>query len=260
MLGGKRKAKKLLDVPNRPGGIGWLPDGRLLVVSQLDRRVLRYENGELVVHADLAGIVDERLNDMVVAQSGVAYVGNYGFDAMGGAPYTPTEIIAVWPDGDAEKVSEPLGFPNGCVVTPDGALLIVAETLNNRISCFDIQGDGRLGPRRDWAVFGPVNEAAYLDEIIAESAVGADGIALDTEMTVWVADAFHNRVVRVREGGEIIESYPTGDDKPTAVVLGGPERSRLFVCVTPDFDEVERSRTTRSRLLFRDVQATGVCP
>ena len=260
VLSGKRKAKKFLDVPNRPGGIGWLPDGSLLVASQLDRRVMRYEDGELVVHADLADVVEERLNDMVVAPSGVAYIGNYGFDAMGGAPYTPTEIIAVWPDGKAEKVSEPLGFPNGSVVTPDGTTLMVAETLNNRISCFDILGDGRLGPRRDWATFGPVNEAAYLDDIIAQSAVGADGIALDSEMNIWVADAFHNRVLRVREGGEIIESYSTGEDAATAVVLGGTDRSRLFVCVTPDFDEIERARTRRSRLLFRDVEATGLCP
>ncbi|WP_421845422.1 SMP-30/gluconolactonase/LRE family protein [Mycobacterium sp.] len=260
VVDGDSTATKLFDVPNRPGGTGWLPDGRFLVVSQLDQRVLRSDNDELVVHADLAAMANGRLNDMVVARSGVAYVGNFGYDFVGGAPFAPAEIIAVWPDGRAEVVSEPLGFPNGSVVTPDDKTLIVAETLNNRISGFDILDDGRLGARRTWARFGPVIEGTDFEARVAQAVVGADGIALDSQMNVWVADVFHNRVLRVRHGGEIIEEYSTDEDAPTAVAFGGSERSRLFVCVTPNFDEREGMLTNRSRLLCKDVAATGICP
>ncbi len=140
-----------LTVPAQPSGLGWLPDGRLLVVSMKDRRILRREaDGTVVEHADLSDLAAYPLNDMVVDEVGRAYVGNFGFDLMAGEDAAPTPLILVDTDGSARHISEPLYFPNGSVITPDGKTLIVDETFGNRVSAFDILEDGSLGPRRDW--------------------------------------------------------------------------------------------------------------
>jgi sugar lactone lactonase YvrE len=132
------------EVPQQPSGIGWLPDGRLLVVSMRDRKLLRREaDGSLVEHADLAPYVTGHPNDMVVDAEGRAYVGNFGFDLMAGAPIAPTVLLRVDPDGSVTQVADDLWFPNGSVITDDGVLL-VDETFGNRVTGFDIAADGSL--------------------------------------------------------------------------------------------------------------------
>lgn len=138
-------------VEQQPSGLGWLPDGRLLVVSMRDRKLLRREDdGTLAVHADLGSYATGHLNDMVVDGQGRTYVGNFGFDLMGGAPIEPTTLHRVDPDGTVTEVATDLWFPNGSVITADGVLL-VNETFGNRVSAFDLTADGELTNRRVWA-------------------------------------------------------------------------------------------------------------
>ena len=192
------RVEKIADVPGQPSGLGWLPDGRLLIVSMRDRRVLRREaDGQLVTHADLSNIATGHCNDMAVDAQGRAWVGNFGFDLMGGGGVQTASLARVDPDGSVHEAARDLYFPNAILPTPDGRTLIVNETLGNRLSAFDIAADGRLGPRRDWAVFGPLVQSDKLDDYIAGGKVAADGGALDAEGAVWVADAIGNRALRV---------------------------------------------------------------
>jgi sugar lactone lactonase YvrE len=236
------------EVAGRPSGLGWLPDGRLLVVSMTDRRLLRREDdGSLAVHADLSGHADWPVNDMAVDDQGRAWVGNFGFDIMNGATPAPTPLLRVDPDGAVAVVSEPLHFPNGAVVL--GETLIVAESFGNRISAFDIRADGRLSDRRDWARFGDPPTSTDLHEALGEVAVVPDGIAVDSEGALWVADAIHNRAIRLREGGEIVDEVSSGENGTYAVALGGADGRTLFLCTAPDFSEHNRKDTREAELL-----------
>jgi sugar lactone lactonase YvrE len=246
------------EVPGQPSGLGWLPDGRLLVVSMRDHRVLRREpDGELVEHADLSAYTGGHSNDMVVDAAGRAYVGDFGFDLMSGAPVRMTSLIRVEPDGTTAVAAEDMRFPNGALAL-DGVLL-VAETLGARISAFDIAGDGSLSGRRDWARFGDAPDTEDVGETIAALAVAPDGISgPDAEGAIWVADALGNRVLRVREGGEIAEEISTGEVGVYACVLGGENGRTLFLCTAPGFAEHERRDTREARLLAVDVAVPAV--
>ncbi len=236
------------DVPEQPSGLGWLPDGRLLVVSQLDRRVLRREHdGSLVTHGDLSSYAAGQCNDMVVDAEGRAYVGNFGFDLMGGAPVGPTQLHRVDPDGTVTQVADDLWFPNGMVITPDG-VLVVAETFGNRLSAFDVAADGSLGPRRTWAELGPLPTSSDLGEVLPQLAVAPDGICLAPDGTVWVADATHDRLLRVREGGEVVEEILPGSPV-YACGLGGADGRTLYACAAPDFHAEARKAAREARLL-----------
>jgi sugar lactone lactonase YvrE len=217
-------------VEGRPSGIGWLPDGRMLVVSMSDRRVVRLEpDGTLAEHADLSGLASAPCNDMVVDGRGNAYVGNPGSDMRNPpSPLPAAEVVLVRPDGSAEVVDRSLLFPNGPAVTPDGRTLIVAETMGGRLSAFDIGENGRLSNRRTYADL---------------RGRAPDGIALDADGAVWVADASGNACVRVLEGGEITNVVDTGRGC-FACALGGPDRTTLFLLTGEGFSgEAIRKRT-----------------
>jgi sugar lactone lactonase YvrE len=236
------------EVPAQPSGLGFLPDGRALVVSMRDHRILRRENdGTLTEHADLSGAVSGVLNDMVVDERGRAYVGNFGFDLMGGAPIRYTTLTRVDPDGTVTTVAEDLGFPNGMVILP-GGVLVVAETFAGRLSAFDIGEDGALGNRRVWAQFGDTPRSADVGEVVGQLAVAPDGICADAEGAIWVADALHARVIRVREGGDIVDEIPTGTGV-FACMLGGDDGRTLFLCAAPSFPEHERRPVREAQLL-----------
>src|SRR3954453_19991324 len=148
-------------VPEQPSGLGWMPDGSMLVVSMRDRRVLRVrDGGEPEVHADLSSLAPWHLNDMVVDPAGRAYVGNFGFDLMTLQPIRETGIIRVDPDGSAAVVADGLRFPNGTVIFPDGRTLVVAETIAGRLTAFDVGDDGALSNRRVWAQLSETVEGA----------------------------------------------------------------------------------------------------
>ncbi len=219
------------DVPMRPSGLGWLPDGRLLVVSMADKRVLRLEaDGSLATYADLSGLVPRRLNDMIVDRQGGAYIGNFGFELDEQEAPCATVLVRVDPDGGARVVADELMFPNGMVISEDGRVLVVAETFGGRLSAFDVAEGGALSNRRVWAQ-------------LADGAV-PDGICLDAAGAIWVASPTTHVCLRVREGGEVLERIPTGRGA-YACMLGGEERRTLYVC-TADSHDPARQRSERN--------------
>jgi sugar lactone lactonase YvrE len=212
------RAETVVEVPQQPSGLGWTPAGHLLVVSMLDRRLLRVEHGELRLHADLSAVATGPCNDMVVDGRGRAYVGNFGYDRHRGEPPRTACLARVDPDGRVSVAAEELFFPNGTVITPDGRTLIVAETQAHRLTAFDVAADGALARRRVWA---------QLDE-----AVFPDGTCLDAEGAIWVADARGPALLRVREGGRIERTIATGGRCAFACMLGGADRRTLFACTS----------------------------
>jgi len=203
----------VVSVPSSPFCIDWLPDGRLLVVSGPEARLLRREpDGSLVDHADLGGLSGHPWNDIVVDGRGNAYVGNIGFDFPAGE-FAPGSLALVTPDGEARQVADSLAFPNGVAVTPDNSTLIVAESYGGRLTAFDIGVGGGLSNRRVWA---------DLDGGVP------DGICLDAEGAVWYADVPNERCVRVREGGEVLQTVEL-DRGCFACMLGGPDGKTLFM-------------------------------
>ncbi len=237
------QARTVVDVPQQPSGLGWLPDGRMLVVSMLDRRVLRLEtDGTLALHADLAALAPGACNDMVVSAEGRAYVGNFGFDMYAGEDPRDTCIVLVEPDGSARVAAEGLAFPNGSVITPDGRTLLVGESWGGRISAFDIAGDGTLSNHRLWAKI----EGATVD-----------GMCLDAEGAVWAACPFTGRCVRIAEGGAILDEVRGSHPGAYACMLGGPERSTLYVCTAPTHVPADCIAAHQGRIEAVDVDAPG---
>jgi sugar lactone lactonase YvrE len=222
-------AETIVEVKHEPSGLGWLPDGRLLVVSMQDRRLLRLDADDLVEVADLSSLTDFHCNDMVVDRSGRAYVGNFGFDLHGGEAPRPTRLVAVEVDGRARVVADDLSFPNGTVITPDGRTLIIAESFGRRLTAFDVAPDGSLGGRRVWA---------EIDGF-------PDGICLDAEGAVWAACALGHKCIRVRAGGEVVDSIDLGERDAFACMLGGTDGRTLFLCTALD-SHPERTRSKRA--------------
>ncbi|MEV5495444.1 SMP-30/gluconolactonase/LRE family protein [Nonomuraea fuscirosea] len=235
-------------VPEQPSGLGWLPDGRLLIVSMRDRKLLRREqDGTLSVHADLGKHATGHLNDMVVDGQGRVYVGNFGFDLMGGAPLEPASLHRVDPDGHVTEVADDLWFPNGSAITSDGVLVVV-ETFGNRVTAFDLTGDGELVNRRTWAEFGPLPADRGIAEVLGQLSVAGDGACLDSENALWIADAIGSRLVRVVEGGTITDELSPGSPV-YACALGGADGTTLFACAAPDFHEQARAAAREARML-----------
>lgn len=211
------KSEIVVSVPGMPMGLGWLPDGRFLVVSSRDGKLLRQEpDGSWETHADLAPLSPYPWSDMVVDGRGNAYVGNIGFDFGVGEP-APGTVALVTADGEVREVADGFGFPNGIAVTPDNRTLIVAESYGNRLTAFDVGDDGSLAGRRVWADL----PGAF-----------PDGICLDADGAVWFAEVPGQRCVRVREGGEVLQTV-SFDQGAFACVLGGPEETTLFVTTAP---------------------------
>lgn len=248
------EAEKIVDVPHQPSGLGWLPDGRMLVVSMKDHKVMRLENnGELVVHADISNYCGGYANDMVVASNGNAYVNNFGFDLMGGENFKNAGLVLVKPDGSAQVVAEGLAFANGMVISADDKTLIVNELFGNRISQFAIKEDGTLGERRDFASFGALGDEPDLMTRIGSAKILPDGLALDSEGAVWIANTLNQQALRIAEGGEILETVNTPAEGVFAVALGGKEGKTLFMCAAPDWDEASRKAETKGRMLSTQV-------
>jgi sugar lactone lactonase YvrE len=196
-----------------PFCIDWLPDGRLLVVSGPEALLLRREtDGSLVTHADLSGLA-RGLNEVVVDHRGNAYVNGGSFDFETGAGTESGVVALVSPDGLVRPVADNIAFGNGMAITEDGSTLIVAESWARRLSAFDIVADGGLSNRRVWADLGDSPP---------------DGICVDAEGAVWFADVPNRRCVRVREGGEVLQTIEL-DRGAFACMLGGPDGRTLFM-------------------------------
>jgi sugar lactone lactonase YvrE len=228
------------DIPGGPpSGLGWLPDGRLLVVATEGRTVLALgSDGSLTRHADLSGVASYGCNDMVVGAAGRAYVGSCD---LAGIPRPATsELVIVHPDGQVEVGDPAMRFPNGSVITPDGRTLIVAETFGQCLTAFTIDDEGRLGDKREWA---------------AVPLTSPDGICLDEEGCVWFADAAGNACVRVAEGGEVRDRVET-DQAVFACTLGGPDGRTLFA-LTSTFPIGDARRSRPGRIVAYEVTVPG---
>jgi sugar lactone lactonase YvrE len=232
-----------VEVPQQPSGLGWLPDGRMLIVSMLDRRLLRLEDGALVEHADLSQLATGQCNDMVVDSHGRAYVGNFGFDLYGGEDARETCIILIEPDGATRVAAEGIGFPNGSVITEDGNTLIVAESYGGRLIAFRIADDGVLVERRVYAQL--------------QGAI-PDGICLDAEGAVWLACPVTGRVLRVREGGDVLDEIKVTNVGAYACMLGGDDRRTLYICTAASSDPKETVSLASGRIEAIPVDVPGV--
>ena len=241
--GGEREV--VARAPGNPSGLGWLPDGRLLIVSMEDRRLLRQEaDGSLVEHADLSALATGRCNDMIVDASGRAYVGHFGFDLHARAEFAEASLLAVAPDGRATVAASPLRFPNGAVITPDGGTLVVAETFGRRLTAFDIADDGALSNRRVWAELG----------------VPPDGICLDAEGCIWVAVPRPGGFLRVAEGGDVRARVDLDGWGGYACMLGGEEGRTLFLleALTATPEEMSGRGNGRIRTMEVDAPRSGL--
>jgi len=237
-----------VEIDDQPSGLGWMPDGSMLIVSMTKRQVLRRSPaGELSVHADLSDFATFHCNDMVVDAVGRAYVGNFGFDLNAElsarsfesvvADHPTADLVCVSPDGTVRVAARDMHFPNGSVITPDGKVLIVGETLGGRLTAFDIGADGALTNRRVWASIAPR---------------APDGIALDAEGAIWVANPMAPECVRVAQGGEILEVIDTG--APCyACMLGGDDGRTLFMLTAAAIGSPEADSATTGKVLIAAV-------
>jgi sugar lactone lactonase YvrE len=203
--------------PSIPMCIDFLPDGRLLLVSPGEGRVVRREpDGSLVTHADLRDVSERGFNEIVVDGRGNVYLNAPGFDFTSGEAFAPGIVALLTPDGSARRVADGIAFPNGMAVTPDDSTLVVADSYGKQLTAFDIAADGSLENRRVWADLG--------DGV-------PDGICLDAEGACWYADVPNRRCVRVREGGQVLQTIEL-DRGGFACALGGPDRRTLFIVAT----------------------------
>jgi sugar lactone lactonase YvrE len=229
-----------LTVDQQPSGLGWAPDGSLLVVSMLDQCLLaRSPAGEVREVASFAHLCGGPANDMVVDASGRAYIGNFGFDMMGGGAPANANLVRVDPDGTVSVAADDLQFPNGSVITEDGSTLVVGETMGARYTAFTIGADGSLSDRRVW---GEV------------PGVAPDGCGLDAQGRIWAADALGGRCVLVEEGGRVVDEIAAPEGHGVyACMLGGPDGRSLLQCCAPDFHADKRSTAREAQLVVTDV-------
>lgn len=229
-IDGRRHAVQTFD--DDPGGLGWLPDGRLLVVG-MERRVLfRRDPSGPVAHADLTAFAPWPCNDMITADDGTAYVTQFGYDVWGGTtPLLPAPLLRVSPSGEVDVVARDLLCPNGIALSADGRTLVVAEPGGSRITRFSVQPDGSLSDRTVFAQLAPVSGQQYAPP---------DGICLDEAGAVWAAEPMGRRVLRIEPGGRVSQEIPL-DVPPLAVALGGPDRRTLFVCFSKQLSKPHRT-------------------
>src|SRR5215467_3519167 len=227
------RSEVILHTPSFPFSIDWLPEGQLL---------RREADGSLVTHADLR-ILSRGWNEIVVDGRGNTYVNASGFDLMAGETFAPGIIALVARNGSVRQIADGFAFPNGMAITPDNANLIIAESYAKRLTAFDIAPDGSLSNRRVWADLG--------DGV-------PDGICIDAEGSVWYADVPNKRCVRVREGGEVLQTI-TVDRGCFACMLGGANKKTLFVLAAEWHGPANMVGAARTgQVLFVDASAPGV--
>jgi len=230
----------VVELPGRrPSGLGFLPDGDLLIVSMLERQVLRWNGSELQIHAELGNLIATGCNDMVVNSDGRAYVGSFPSPSSPKGP-----IVLIEPDGTARVAAEDVVFPNGSVITPDG-VLIVAESLGRCLTAFDIASDGSLSNRRSYAEC---------------PGRGPDGICLDKEGAVWAAMPLAREFQRILPGGAITASISVDGRMAIACALGGRDRNTLFLLSANDHapEALRGTRDGQIHVIRVPVEGAGI--
>jgi len=230
-------------VPNQPSGLGWSKNGNLLIVSMTDRKLMMFGEDGLTEVADMSSAATFHCNDMVVDKMGRAYVGNFGGPVGDdGSPPIPANMILIDSDYKVSVAASGLHFPNGVVVTPDGKTLIVAETFGDRLTAFDINRDGSLSGRRVWA---------SLDS-------HPDGICIDVEGHIWVATiGEEGSVLRVKDGGDIVDRIDIDSWTPFACTLGGPDLKTLFILESKTSEPEMMDGRNNGRITMIDVDVPG---
>ena len=222
----------LTQLDTAPSGLGWLPDGSMLIVSMEDRKVLRLDDsGALTEHADLSSFAPHHINDMLVDDAGHAFISQFGSDVFGGEAFKPAPLLRVDPDGSAQKAADGLRFANGMVITADNKTLVVAETAGQRLLAFSLGPDAALSDQRVWA---ELPEGDF-----------PDGICIDADDHIWIASPTSNRFLRVRKGGEITDVIATPGRHAIACALGGDDGRTLFCCTSTTMGDPDQSRSAR---------------
>lgn len=247
-LTSEAKLETVATLADRPSGLGFLPDGTPLVVSELDRRILALEpDGGTRVHADLSSFGGDFLNDMVVDGDGRAWVGNrrdsgYARGLGDGIEEGREQLILAEPDGRTRLVADGLVSPNGMVLTPDGGTLVVAETRAHRLTAFDVAADGSLSHRRRHASTGERFP---------------DGIALDAEGAIWLGSPVTHEFVRVGPSGRVLDVIDVAPEWAVALALGGADRRTLYLAACSNSLE-NLERLGHDRTLDATSTARGV--
>jgi sugar lactone lactonase YvrE len=229
------------------GGIGWLPDGRLLAVEQLSRTVYTISDNEASLYADLSAFQAHPLNGMIVAADGTAYVSGFGWDVWGGGTFAESSLLRIRPDGSTDVAVQHMKAPNGLALTAGGDALYVAEPGGARLRRFTIEPDGTLVDEELVTPQGG-NDAPV---------VIPDGICLDDQGGVWVADPVHALVLRVGPDGSTDIVIPFALGHPLACVLGGPGRRTLFVAVSNITSKSELTSQPGGCLMSVEVDHAG---
>jgi len=226
---------------DQPSGLGWLPNGDLLIVAMTKQQLLKYDGEKLSVYADLSDVASWYCNDMVVDAVGRVYVGNFGFDIHNAAPQSPAELILVDTNGRVSVEDREVIFPNGTVITPDGKTLIVGETFASRLSAFDIAEDGGLSNRRLWAT-------------LPDRAV-PDGICLDVEGGIWSASPTTNECIRQIEGGEVTHRIEL--ERSAFACMIGADKLYVLTATTSEPDKCRARRDGRVEVFPAPYAAAG---
>jgi sugar lactone lactonase YvrE len=246
----------IAEVPGQPSGLGWLPDGDLLIVSMNDRLILRRSSdGKLTTHADLSHIAVGALNDMVVDAWGRAYAGDFGFDLYAGDPLEGASLVRVDPDGSTALAAADLCFPNGSVLSPDGRTLIVGETFAGRYTAFDVREDGELEGRRVWGQVGEAPPNGLLGDMEAALKFAPDGCAQDAEGRIWAADLVGGRCLLLGEGGTVEDQLEAPEGLEFfACAMGGEDGRTLLLAAAPDYHKDKRLANFEGVLLTTTVE------
>ncbi|MFF2847660.1 SMP-30/gluconolactonase/LRE family protein [Streptomyces sp. NPDC058001] len=234
--------EQIVALEHQPSGLGFMPDGSLLYVSQEDQRIYRRaDDGTVTLHADLSEHCVGDLNDLVVDERGYAYAGYFGFNPFAAEKPAKAGVIGVDPRGGHRLAADDLLFPNGSVITADGRTLIVGEGMAGAYTAFPIEDDGSLGPRRTWAALSKAPDMASFQALLTSLDVLVDGCCLDAEGMLWSADVQNARVIRVREGGDIVDEIKAPEGHNIfACMLGGHDGRTLLLCVAPGLVDNDR--------------------
>ena len=219
-------AHTVVRTPGEPSGLGWLADGSLLAVQMEEHEIWRLDNGKFSRYSGTAPMTRGKLNDMVVAANGRAWVSSFGFDYECEKP-CPTNLMCIDPGGHAYIAAEGLWCPNGMAIDAGGDTLLVGQSASREVISFRIQPGGALDKR---TVFGTLPDKAV-----------CDGICLDAEGALWIASPTTHEFLRMEPGGRITHRVPTGERHAIACVLGGPGRTTLF-CVTAATISLRKAR------------------